>query len=52
MSDKYIQVKVTTFIDVPVKELVEESIREWISENIEIENDCDCILEVLGVCNV
>ena len=52
MSDKYVQVKVTSYIDVPIVELVEESIREWISENIDIENDCDVQIEVIGVCNV
>tara|TARA_Y100000004_G_scaffold181728_1_gene227751 strand:- start:51 stop:209 length:159 start_codon:yes stop_codon:yes gene_type:complete len=51
MSDKYIQVKVTTHVDVPIEDLVDESIREWISDNIDLENDCDTHIEVLGVCN-
>tara|TARA_R110002012_G_scaffold294693_1_gene490948 strand:+ start:9589 stop:9747 length:159 start_codon:yes stop_codon:yes gene_type:complete len=52
MSDKYIQIKVTSYIDVPIGELVDESIREWVSENIDIENDCDNEIEVLGVMTV
>ena len=51
MSDKYVQVKVTTYVDVPLDELVDESIREWISDNIDIENDCDTQIDIVGVCN-
>ena len=52
MSDNYVQIKVTSYIDVPISELKDESIRQWISENIDIENDCDNEIEIVGVCKV
>ena len=50
MSDRYVQVKVTTYVDVPLDELIDEGIRQWISDNIDIENDCDTQIEIVGVC--
>tara|TARA_B100000902_G_C27101825_1_gene809175 strand:- start:748 stop:897 length:150 start_codon:yes stop_codon:yes gene_type:complete len=47
---KYIQIKATIYAEIPVEDLIHESMVEWVSNNIDIDDDAE--IEIQGVSEI